>query len=218
VFNNPLALVDPLGLEPPGWVPPGNRPGPGAPGGPGAPLPAVPGALPPDLPQGSAQAAAAVPGLLSYYLHWLQMTGWLEPPPGPFQITRIRMEHFADNYPLMRPFIDRSGPQKYLFVLLLLIGPIFEEAIMRGFLYRAFRKTYGITLSVSIIVLAAMLTHPGVMKASPWLFLFLGVVQAVLCLILEKTGNLWNCIACHFAYNATVVCAWLMGTSVGRTD
>lgn len=128
-------------------------------------------------------------------------------------LTRIRMEHFADNYPLMRPFMDLPGPQKYLLVILLLIGPIFEEIIMRGFLYRAFRKNYGITLSVSIIVLSAMLTHPGVMASSAWLFLFLGTFQAILCLILEKTGNLWNCIACHCVYNATVASAWLMGTS-----
>jgi membrane protease YdiL (CAAX protease family) len=128
-------------------------------------------------------------------------------------LTRIRMENFADNYPLMRPFIHLSGPQRYLLLIVLVIGPIFEEIIMRGFLYRAFRKNYGITLSVSIIVLAAMLTHPGVMASSPLLFLFLGLFQAILCLILENTGNLWNCIACHCDYNATVASAWLMGTS-----
>ena len=128
-------------------------------------------------------------------------------------VTRIRMENFADNYPLMRPFIHLAGPQKYLLLIVLLIGPIFEEIIMRGFLYRAFRKNYGITLSVSIIVLAAMLAHPGVMASSAWLWLFLGAFQAILCFILENTGNLWNCIACHCVYNATVASAWLMGTS-----
>src|SRR2546423_817647 len=128
-------------------------------------------------------------------------------------LTRIRMESFADNYPLMRPFVHLSGPQRYLLVIVLLVGPIFEEIIMRGFLYRAFRKNYGITLSVSIIVLTAMLTHPGVMASSPWLFLFLGAFQAILSLILEKTGNLWNCITCHCVYNATVASAWLLGSS-----
>lgn len=138
-------------------------------------------------------------------------TGFVLGLAGVF-LTRIGVAHFADNYPLMRPFIHFPGSQKYLLVILLLIGPIFEEIIMRGFLYREFRKSYGITLSVSTIVLAAMLTHPGVMAASPWLFLFLGALQAILCLILEKTRNLWNCIACHFVYNATVVSAWLMGS------
>jgi len=87
VFNNPVNLNDPLGLEPPGYIPPGNQPGPGPAGGPVAPLPEVPGALAPDLPQNPAQAAAGAPGMLLYYLNWLQMTGYLHSDPGPFQIT-----------------------------------------------------------------------------------------------------------------------------------
>ena len=128
-------------------------------------------------------------------------------------LTRIEMPHFAENYPLTKPFIHQPGPEKYLLVILLLVGPVFEEIIMRGFLYRTFRESYGIALSVSSMVLVAMLTHWGVMTASPWMFLLLAVLQAILCLILEKTRNLWNCIACHFVYNATITSAWLMGTS-----
>ncbi|MBA2682563.1 MAG: CPBP family intramembrane metalloprotease [Ktedonobacteraceae bacterium] len=128
-------------------------------------------------------------------------------------LTRVRVEHFAEDYPLMKPFIHLAGPQKYLLAILLLVGPIFEEVIMRGFLYRAFRRSYGITLSVSTIVLTAMLTHLGAVTTSPWLFLLIGALQTILCLILEKTCNLWNCIACHFVYNAVVASAWLMQTN-----
>jgi RHS repeat-associated protein len=81
VFNDPVRLDDPLGLDPPGYVPPSNKTVPVA------PLPAVPGALPPDLPQNRAQGAAAAPEMLLYYFKWLQMTGWLRPDPQPFQIT-----------------------------------------------------------------------------------------------------------------------------------
>jgi len=123
------------------------------------------------------------------------------------------MPYFAEKYPLTKPFIHQPGPEKYLLVILLLVGPVFEEIIMRGFLYRAFRESYGIILSVSTMVLVTTLTHWGVMTASLWMFLLLAVLQAILCLILEKTRNLWNCIACHFVYNATVTSAWLMGTS-----
>ena len=78
VFYNPVNLDDPLGLDPPGYVPPSNKTVPVA------PLPAVPGALPPDLPQNRAQGAAAAPEMLLYYFKWLQMTGWLRPDPEPF--------------------------------------------------------------------------------------------------------------------------------------
>ncbi len=127
--------------------------------------------------------------------------------------TRIRVADFDDNFPLMRAFAGVSPLQKSLLVILLLGAPIFEEIIMRGFLYRTFREHYGTALSVSIIVVVAMLTHPGVLQASPWLFGVLAVSQATLCLVLEKTGSIWNCIACHFAYNATVVTAWVVDTS-----
>jgi membrane protease YdiL (CAAX protease family) len=120
---------------------------------------------------------------------------------------------FAETYPLTKPFIHQPGPEKHLFTILVLVGPVFEEIIMRGFLYRAFRESYGIVLSISIVVLVATLTHPGVTTASPWMFLLLAVVQVTLCLILERTRNLWNCIVCHCAYNLTLVGAWLIGMS-----
>jgi len=128
-------------------------------------------------------------------------------------ITRINPANFADKYPLAKPFIHQPGPEKYLLVVLFLVGPVLEEIIMRGFLYRTFRQCYGITLSISIMVLVATLTHWGVMTASPWMFLLIAALQIILCLVLEKTRNLWNCIACHFAYNAAVTSAWLLETS-----
>ncbi|MBA2682562.1 MAG: RHS repeat-associated core domain-containing protein, partial [Ktedonobacteraceae bacterium] len=74
--NNPVNCDDPSGLEPP--VPPGNQPGPGAPGGPVAPLPADPGALPPDIPVGPAQAAAGIADVLNNFIFILQITGHLD--------------------------------------------------------------------------------------------------------------------------------------------
>ncbi|HJW38640.1 MAG TPA: CPBP family intramembrane glutamic endopeptidase [Candidatus Udaeobacter sp.] len=129
-------------------------------------------------------------------------------------LARIELSpDFAEKYPLTKPFIHQPGPEKHLFTILVLVGPVFEEIIMRGFLYRAFRESYGIPLSISIVVFAATLTHPGVMTASVWLFVLLAVVQVTLCLILEKTRNLWNCIVCHCVYNATLTSAWLMEMS-----
>jgi membrane protease YdiL (CAAX protease family) len=128
-------------------------------------------------------------------------------------LTRLGVAHFAENYPMMRPFVRFVGPQTYLFGALLLLGPIFEEIIMRGFLYRAFRRAYGVPLSTSALVVVAMLMHPGVFAASLWLFILLAVLQILLCSILEKTRNLWNCIACHCAYNAVATCAWLIQIS-----
>jgi membrane protease YdiL (CAAX protease family) len=128
-------------------------------------------------------------------------------------LARVELADFAEKYPLTKPFIHQPGPEKHLFTIILLVGPLFEEIIMRGFLYRAFREGYGIALSISIMVLVATLTHWGVVTTSPWVFLLLAVLQVILCLLFEKTRNLWNCIVCHCVYNATLTSAWLMGTS-----
>ena len=94
-------------------------------------------------------------------------------------------------------------------IILLLVAPVFEEIIMRGFLYRVFRESYGITLSVGIIALLGTIAHPGLVTASVWMFLLVAFMQVIICLILEKTRNLWNCIAFHIGYNATVALTWL---------
>jgi membrane protease YdiL (CAAX protease family) len=126
-------------------------------------------------------------------------------------ISQAERVEFSEKSHIVRVFIHQEGLGKNLFAILLLVGPIFEEIIMRGFLYRAFRKRYGVSFSIFIIVLAGTFTHLNAVTLSVWVLLLLTALQIILCLILEKTGNLWNCIMCHFAYNATLACAWLMG-------
>lgn len=120
---------------------------------------------------------------------------------------------FAEESPLTRPFIHQPGLKKHFFTILLIIGPLFEEIIMRGFLYRAFRKNYGISVSILIIIAVATLTHCNVMMTSIVIFLVLVILQIILCLLLEKTQNLWNPIICHVAYNSAVTVGWLIGVS-----
>jgi membrane protease YdiL (CAAX protease family) len=124
-------------------------------------------------------------------------------------LTRVDRAALAGRYLITQPYVHQ-GPARYLVVILLLVGPVFEEITMRGFLYRVFRESYGLTLSISAIVFATTLTHWSVMTASLWMFALLAVLQILLCLILEKTRNLWNCIAFHFIYNATVAGAWVL--------
>ena len=84
VGNDPVNFDDPLGLQRPGFIPPGNCPGPGEPGGPVAPLPPEPPVVAPDVPQGAAQAAAAGPLVALYWFNWLRTWGYIKPEPTPF--------------------------------------------------------------------------------------------------------------------------------------
>lgn len=128
-------------------------------------------------------------------------------------LTRIGGVESSERY-LTKPFIYQPGPEKHLLTILLLVGPLFEEITMRGFLYRAFRERYGVSFSIFTIVVVAAITHLGVTTKSLSISLLLTVLQVILCLFLEMTRNLWNCIICHVLYNATLISAWLIGVPV----
>jgi membrane protease YdiL (CAAX protease family) len=87
------------------------------------------------------------------------------------------------------------------FNLILLLAPFWEEIILRGYLYGAFRLEYSVSTSMFCMLVIAFLSHFSVICATPLTaVIFLGL-NAVIVLFREKTGNIWNCIACHFTYN-----------------
>ncbi len=83
----------------------------------------------------------------------------------------------------------------------LLVAPCFEEAVMRGFFYPAFRVTFGVSLSVGFaFVVDTILFHPGTLGS---LEALVGSCAVNVCtsLFRERTGSLWPSIAFHIGYN-----------------
>lgn len=122
-------------------------------------------------------------------------------------VVRCHLGGDVGNASMARYFVPEVGVTKYLFATLLLIGPIVEEIVIRGFLYRAFRRSYHVIFSISAIVVVAMVIHWNVIASSIWVLFLLAGLQVILCVLLERTHNLWNCIVCHVAYNATLLVA-----------
>jgi membrane protease YdiL (CAAX protease family) len=86
--------------------------------------------------------------------------------------------------------------------------PVIEELVVRGFVYRVFREVYGVVVGVLVVVAVTVITHWTPMMSSPWIFAVLALLNVVLCVFLEKTRSLWNCIVCHMAYNGMCVLTW----------
>ena len=126
-------------------------------------------------------------------------------------VARLKLTLFAEKYTLTKPFIHEHGLAEYLLPILLLTGPIYEEILLRGYVYQTFRKEHGVCLSVVAVVALALILHSEVIRASIWAFLLIFAVQSVLCLVLEKTNNLWNCILFHCAYNGILIIAPKLG-------
>ena len=118
----------------------------------------------------------------------------------------------AEQSPLVGPFLGLSQIKLLLFATLLLVGPIVEEIVMRGFLYKRFRESFPLTISLGCTISIALIAHSQTVTASFSFFLLFTAFQAALCLFVERTRSLWCPILCHLCYNLMVV---IVGVSKG---
>jgi membrane protease YdiL (CAAX protease family) len=102
----------------------------------------------------------------------------------------------------LAPNVDRL-----LFLAPQLLAPFFEEMVMRGFLYKAFRGSFSVWLSVTLVVVIAVLAHWDHYHGPASWLPALGVVSmnVLLCLLREKSDSLWDCIWCHLTFNASTL-------------
>ena len=85
--------------------------------------------------------------------------------------------------------------------LALIDGPFFEEAVMRGFFYRAFRNSLPLVVSVLLaFAIDTLMFHPRSFWM-PTTLLAVGLVNVIACLLLEHTKSLWPPFIFHLACN-----------------
>ena len=88
---------------------------------------------------------------------------------------------------------------------LVLLAPLFEESIYRGFLYKAFRGSYSIPVSSVLIIAWTCYTHWNQYSHSLAAAFDLSLLTLVQCYLREKSGSLWDCILCHMAFNGSLL-------------
>jgi membrane protease YdiL (CAAX protease family) len=103
-------------------------------------------------------------------------------------------------------FKSAGGHERYLYLgPLLLLAPLFEESMYRGFLYKAFRGTWPVGISMALIVGWTTYTHWAYYSVS-WIAAFdLSALTILQCYLREKSDSLWDCIICHAAFNWTLI-------------
>lgn len=86
-----------------------------------------------------------------------------------------------------------SGPGLVFLLLSTTIGPLIEEIVFRGFIYRAFERQWG--WIVSLLATSALfgLYHPHFWSAF--------TSSVILICLLRRTGSLWAPILIHMFYN-----------------
>jgi membrane protease YdiL (CAAX protease family) len=99
-------------------------------------------------------------------------------------------------------FRHTLGPERYLFLATpLVLAPLFEESIYRGFLYKAFRGSYSVGISMVLIIAWTAYTHWSQYSHSLLAAFDLSLLTIVQCYLREKSASLWDCIICHAVYN-----------------
>ncbi len=83
-----------------------------------------------------------------------------------------------------------------IFVALVLLAPFVEEVLFRGFLFRAFRRTFGFWIGAIGVSLLFAVAHG---QANVGVDVF--VLSMFLCYLREKTDSLWPSIALHALKN-----------------
>lgn len=93
-------------------------------------------------------------------------------------------------------------------VAAVLVAPLAEEVVFRGYLYPAAKRFCGTAGGIVFSSLVFAAAHGNVVALAP---LFL--LAVLLCLIFEFTGSIWACISVHFLFNGATVAIQLLARS-----
>lgn len=96
------------------------------------------------------------------------------------------------------------------FVSLVVLPPIAEEIIFRGFVFTGFRRKFGFIISA--LATSILFATPHLLESSGGGLLWIGgvdtfVLSCVLCFIREKTGRLWAGMLVHALKNGVAFAA-----------
>jgi membrane protease YdiL (CAAX protease family) len=106
---------------------------------------------------------------------------------------------------IVREF-PRTGAGIVLFVVVAVVmAPLFEEIVFRGFLFRGFANSWGWVWGA--VVSAGVF---GIAHLQLDVFIPLAVLGFALAWVYRRTGSLWTCIAMHAIFNAVAVLAWAL--------
>ena len=104
------------------------------------------------------------------------------------------------NYPSPIQRLTETTPLVAIIIMSLVIAPIGEEALMRGFLYPLLRTRFSAASTILTTTLMFALLHGNLVQIT--LTIPLGIALGYL---YERTQNLTTCISAHMLFNAVAL-------------
>ena len=100
---------------------------------------------------------------------------------------------------------ERYGTLIGTVVIIVVVAPLFEEIFFRGFLYRILRGRLG--LWPALVIGGSLFGAVHVASGGPLAVALIAPLGFLLCLIYERSGSLYPCIALHALNNGLVAAA-----------
>ena len=100
---------------------------------------------------------------------------------------------------------DRLGTLIGSCVIIIVVAPICEEIFFRGFLYRILRGRMG--LWPALVINGALFGSVHLGSGGPLAVALIAPLGFLLCLVYERSGSIYPCIALHALNNAIVAAA-----------
>jgi membrane protease YdiL (CAAX protease family) len=167
--------------------------------------------------------------LLRGHPFW-ECLGWHKIVPRPGQGARNPMVYFfagsglslmvatlssrlraPDNSPMEELFKNRQTALLFV-AMAVLIAPLVEETLFRGYLYPLFARSFGITPGIVLTGVLFGLMHGAQLGWTWGLVTILIVVGIVFTFVRARTGSVFASFLMHLGYNALISIAALIGT------
>jgi membrane protease YdiL (CAAX protease family) len=97
--------------------------------------------------------------------------------------------------------LRQPGPAVVYAVIAVLVAPLVEETLFRGFIYPGLRRRFGVLSAIVASALMFAITHLGLPPVALMGIAMLAVAFAV---AYEQTRNLWVSVGMHVTHNALV--------------
>lgn len=94
-----------------------------------------------------------------------------------------------------------------------LIAPLVEETVFRGYLYPLFAKTFGVASSVVLTGILFGLMHGAQLGWTWGLVLVLVAVGVIFTLVRARTGSVYASFLLHLGYNSMIAVLTILGPS-----
>jgi len=116
-----------------------------------------------------------------------------------------------ENVPIEELFKYKDTAMMFM-AMAVLVAPLVEETVFRGYLYPLFAKSFGVATSVAITGILFGLMH-GVQLGWTWgLVTVLVVVGIVFTFVRARTGSVFASFLLHLGYNSMIAVFTILGT------